>query len=159
MGKRQPTAGQREMYAAKKDDTLKRIKKAIHEMKEWDEPVTRSEIMKRAGVASGTLSQPYVKELLKEERVCQYASIPVHDKVKDDYEKEQAFLIKENKSLKSRIDKQDERLDVMKKMNDKLTKELRENKEVNARLRGQVQMLLERLDSAGLSTGAIKRIK
>ena len=66
MKKQKTTKGQQEYYEAKKQDTLFRIKSAITDMKEFDETVTKAKIMEMAGVSSGTLSKPYVLDLLRE---------------------------------------------------------------------------------------------
>ncbi len=159
MNKRQPTQNMQNMYDAKRNDTLNRIKNAIHTMKEWDEPVTRSKIMEMANVSSGTLSKPYVIELLKEERVLQFAAVDIHDKVKEYYEGKISDIISENKALKKKIDKQSARISALDKQKSSLDAELMKYKETNMRLRGQNQMLLERLDNMGVPVTNIRLIK
>ena len=157
MNKRKTTQGQQNYYETKKQDTLNRIRSAIKDMKEFDETVTKAKIMEMSGVSSGTLSKPYVLDLLKEERVCQFAT---KDDSKPDYyidslpvlRKELDAMKKKNKSL-------DAKLAAMTKQRDSYCKKLKDCEHENARLRGQTQMLLERLDSAGLTAGNIRLIK
>ena len=59
---------------------------------------------------------------------------------------------KKNKSL-------DAKLIAMTKQRDSYAKKLKDCEHENSRLRGQTQMLLERLDSAGLTAGNIRLIK
>ena len=157
--KREPTAAMKKMYEDKKHDTLNRIRNAIRSMKEWDEPVTKSRIMEISGVSSGTLSKPYVLDLLKQERVCQFAEPSEESAVQNYYKRNYSSLAKEYKALKGEMEKRNMQIAAIKNQKDRLERELKSSKEINARLRGQRQMLLERLDSLGISIGNIKLIK
>ncbi len=156
MGKRQPTQNMQKMYEAKKADTLSRIRAAIHEMKDFGEPVTKAGIMKMAGVSSGTLSKPYVVAVLKEEKVCQFAT--VHALNYRRYQQIMSSLTQENAKLKSKIKQQDEKIVALTKKNSAICKELKSTEETVRHLRGQQQMLSERLVNAGVPLGTIRLV-
>ena len=126
-------------------------------MKEFDETVTKARIMEISGVSSGTLSKPYVLDLLREERVCQFAT---KDESKPDYYSDSLpVLRKELDAMKKKNKSLDAKLIAMTKQRDSYCKKLKDCEHENSRLRGQTQMLLERLDSAGLTAGNIRLIK
>ena len=157
MNKRKTTQGQQNYYETKKQDTLNRIRSAIKDMKEFDETVTKAKIMEMSGVSSGTLSKPYVLDLLREEHVCQFSK---KDESKPDYYSDSLpVLRKELDAMKKKNKSLDAKLIAMTKQRDSYAKKLKDCEHENARLRGQTQMLLERLDSAGLTAGNIRLIK
>ena len=157
MNKRKTTQGQQNYYETKKQDTLNRIRSAIKDMKEFDETVTKSKIMEMAGVSSGTLSKPYVLDLLREEHVCQFQT--KDDSKPDYYSDSLPVLRKELDAMKKKNKSLDAKLAAMTKQRDSYAKKLKDCEHENSRLRGQTQMLLERLDSAGLTAGNIRLIK
>lgn len=156
--KREPSAAMKNMYSRKREDTLKRISDAIKDMKKWEEPVTKKRIMERAGVSSGTLSKPYVLELLKKERVCQFSEIETTccARKSDSATKELSIALRENKKLNTELSKAVEQVEKLRSKRDWLNDELKKIKEENAQLRGQRQLLLERLYNAGISIGNIR---
>ena len=157
MNKRKTTQGQQNYYETKKQDTLNRIRSAIKDMKEFDETVTKARIMEISGVSSGTLSKPYVLDLLREEHVCQFTK---KDESKPDYYSDSLpVLRKELDAMKKKNKSLDAKLIAMTKQRDSYAKKLKDCEHENSRLRGQTQMLLERLDSAGLTAGNIRLIK
>lgn len=158
MGTRKPTPAMQEMYAKKKADTLSRIRFVIREMKDTGELVTKKSLMERAEVSSGTLSKPYVIDLLKKEQVCQFAAIPASSKGLST-EKTLSALAKENQQLRKKVEGLEERIVVLQKQKAKALKECQQEKESNEFLRGQRQLLLERLASTGVSLGEIKLVK
>ena len=60
------------MYAEKRQRTLSLIQDAIDDIQEDHRIVTKKELMEITGLSSGTFSQPYVKDLLEQNQVCQY---------------------------------------------------------------------------------------
>lgn len=155
--KREPSAQMKEMYARKREETLKRIEASIRDMKEYGEPVTKKLIMERAGVSSGTLSKPYVLDLLKKEKVCQFQELTIlGSQGARDTLRELSSVAKENSRLKNRIDSQNSLISMLKDQKAKIAEELKAVKDENALLRGQRQLLLERMDNAGIPLGNIE---
>lgn len=156
--KREPSPAMKNMYSRKREDTLKRINDAIKDMKKWGEPVTKKRIMERACVSSGTLSKPYVLELLKKEKVCQFSEIETTCCAgkPDSAAKELSIALRENKKLNTELLKAVEQVEKLRSKRDGLNDELKKIKEENAQLRGQRQLLLERLYNAGISIGNIR---
>ena len=155
--KREPTANMQDMYARKREETLRRIEVAIKEMKDDGELVTKKLIMERAGVSSGTLSKPYVIDLLKKEKVCQFQGLaaPVNKEERNVF-KELSVVAKENSRLKNRIEALTITISTLQDQKAKVSEELKAVKEDNELLRGQRQLLLERLNNAGIPLGSIR---
>ena len=155
--KREPTAKMQDMYTRKREKTLASIEAAIKEMKDDGELVTKKLIMERAGVSSGTLSKPYVIGLLKKEKVCQFQGLaaPVNKEERNVF-KELSVVAKENSRLKNRIEALTITISTLQDQKAKVSEELKAVKEDNELLRGQRQLLLERLNNAGISLGNIR---
>ena len=155
--KREPTANMQDMYARKREETLRRIEAAIKEMKNDGEIVTKKLIMERAAVSSGTLSKPYVIDLLKKEKVCQFQGLaaPVNKEERNVF-KELSVVAKENSRLRSRIEALTITISTLQAQKAKVSEALKAVKEDNELLRGQRQLLLERLNNAGISLGNIR---
>ena len=103
---KKPSENMKKMYAQKRKATLDKIQSAIDEIQEDNRIVTKKELMELTGISSGTLSQQYVKELLKENKVCQYRetiTIDNADKKKKLEEKSILSLQKENQKLISKM--------------------------------------------------------
>lgn len=116
--------------------------------------MTKKLIMERAGVSSGTLSKPYVLDLLKKEKVCQFQELTIiGSQGARDTLRELSAVAKENSRLKNRIDSQNSLISMLKDQKAKIEKELKAVKDENALLRGQRQLLLERMDNAGIPLG------
>lgn len=154
--KRKPTAKMQDMYARKREKTLASIEAAIKEMKDDGELVTKKLIMERAGVSSGTLSKPYVIELLKKEKVCQFQGLaaPVSKEEKDAL-MELSAIAKDNSRLKNKIKALTITISTLQDQKARMSEDLKAVKEENELLRGQRQLLLERLNNAGVSLGNI----
>lgn len=63
------------MYKTKQKNTLILIQDAINTINEDNRIVTKKELMELTGLSSGTFSKDYIKELLKENCVCQYTAL------------------------------------------------------------------------------------
>ncbi len=156
MGTRKPpTPAMQAMYAKKREDTINLIRDAIHAMKGFGEHVTKKNLMERAGVSSGTLSKPYVLEVLEAEGVCQFEGKTNSLRMKT-IDREYGELVKETEMMRRRIKKLDERIMDLQRQKDAINKQLANIKAGNAILRGQRQMLMERLESVGVSLGEIR---
>ena len=155
--KRKPTAKMQDMYARKREKTLASIEAAIKEMKDDGELVTKKLIMERAGVSSGTLSKPYVIDLLKKEKVCQFQGLaaPVSKEERDAL-MELSAVAKDNSRLKTKIETLTITISTLQDQKAKMSADLKAVKEENELLRGQRQLLLERLNNAGISLGNIR---
>lgn len=155
--KRKPTENMQDMYARKREETLGRIRSAVREMKDDGEIVTKKLIMERAGVSSGTLSKPYVIDLLKKEKVCQFQGLAAPgSKGERDLVKELSALARDNARLKRKIEELKLTVSLLQAQKAKVSEELKAVKEENELLRGQRQLLLERLYNAGVSLGNIR---
>lgn len=146
-----------DMYARKREETLGRIKSAIKEMKDDGELVTKKLIMERAEVSSGTLSKPYVIDLLKEEKVCQFQGLAAPGiKEERNILKELSAMARDNNRLKHKIEALTLTVSLLQDQKAKVSEELKSVKEENALLRGQRQLLLERMCNAGIPLGDIR---
>lgn len=61
-----------------KNETIKKVQAAIDELRAEGFIITRKLILERSGVSNSVLSKPHIKNVLKENKVCQYS---VHKKV------------------------------------------------------------------------------
>lgn len=156
MATRVPTPGMQKMYAEKKQITLSKIEACIDEMREWGEEVTKKRIIERTGISSGTLSKPYVLDLLRRKEVCQFKPIAkTKSSSSPRIEKELSKRIKEIEVLEHKLsDSQDMVITLRDRIITK-EKEISSLKDTIAHLRGQQQLLLERLDSSNVGIGNI----
>ena len=154
--KRTPSPAMQRMYEEKKQETVKKIKAVIGERRKNGLPITRKNIMEDAGVSSGTLSKPYIIDLLREEKVCQFA---VTQQVKTENgsyaAQELSRALKDIRLMKSKIASMEAKNDKLLRQKKELTEKNKDLTNINSLLRGQRQLLLERLDSAGISVGNI----
>lgn len=60
-------------YEERRKQTLETVQKAIDELKNEGQKVTKKALMEKTGLSTGTFSKDHVKALLKANRVCQYA--------------------------------------------------------------------------------------
>lgn len=157
----QPSNAMQEMYKARKADTLKRISDVIDEMEEMGEKVTKKALIERTGLSSGTFSKPHVIELLKERHVCQFASKAEEIKENSIQQtlKDHSKAMKRIEVLEHRIDNLEEARVKDKERRQALEAKNKELEERNAYLRGERQMLLERIKAAGVGLGEIKLVK
>lgn len=94
-GKERPTR------ESMKKNTLHKLQMAIDRIKQDGRRVTRKELMDISGLSSGTLSKPYVKELFKENKVCQFSPESINRK--ENKSQTLADVIYENQKLKAII--------------------------------------------------------
>lgn len=73
MAKRDVSPKMQAVYDARKEETLKKVQSAIDQIQANGEKVTKKRLAEVSGLSSGTFSKKHVKELLKENQVCQYA--------------------------------------------------------------------------------------
>lgn len=73
MAKRDVSPKMQAVYDARKEETLKKVQSAIDQLQANGEKVTKKRLAEVSGLSSGTFSKEHVKELLKENQVCQYA--------------------------------------------------------------------------------------
>ena len=141
-------------HAAKKQQTLSLIQDAINELQEDGQVVTKKALMEITGLSSGTFSKEHVKELLKENKVCQFRDIQVINEQKSVKNKDQIIdsLMKENERLKTRVRNLDSQIDVMNKQMSKYNEIKKDLEEV----RGKYQEVLEAYYSLGGDIGIFK---
>lgn len=149
--KRTPSENMQAMYAAKKNDTISKISSAIQEIEDDNRIVTKKELISLTGLSSGTFSKPYVLELLKERKVCQFRD---RRKIIDEKrEKLSSEILNdleiENRKLSSAIDRLSHRNSILEKRLKDVTDEYEELKTKHAVLLGKYQVLLEKLDILG----------
>lgn len=154
--KRTPSPAMQKMYEEKKQETIKKIRAVIRERRKNSLPITRKNIVEDAGVSSGTLSKPYIIDLLREEKVCQFA---VTQQVKTENgsyaAQELSRALKDIRLMRSKISSMEAQNNKLLRQKKELTDKNKELTDTNTLLRGQRQLLLERLDSAGISVGNI----
>lgn len=154
--KRTPSPAMQKMYEEKKQETIKKIRTVIRERRKNSLPVTRKNIIEEAGVSSGTLSKPYIIELLREEQVCQFAATQQVNTENGSYAaQELSRALKDIRLMKSKISSMEAQNNKLLKQKKELSEKNKELSDTNTLLRGQRQLLLERLDSAGISVGNI----
>lgn len=154
--KNQPSKNMKDMYSSKKEATLKKIQDAIDLIESEGRKVTKKELMDITELSSGTFSQPYVKELLEKNQVCQFKAVKkVSPKEKRAETQSQIIekLSKSNQKAESTI----QNLNIaLEKKNEDLKKSKEEYKKLEYEhqlLKGKYQQLLEYLDVLGADLG------
>lgn len=139
------------MYSEKREKTLSLVQSAIDEIQEDNRIVTKKELMELTGLSSGTFSQPYIKECLKENQVCQYRSTKSINKGKCEKNREEIIfeLTKERNKLASQLQSAALVLEKESKEKKKLKVELASLTQEHQQLRGKYQQLLEYLEVLG----------
>lgn len=118
-GKERPTR------ESMKKDTLNKLQIAIDRIKQDGRRVTRKELMDISGLSSGTLSKPYVKELFKENEVCQFS--PESISRKESKSQTLADVMYENHRLKAVIKDMDRKYAELEKQYIKAVNELNQS--------------------------------
>ena len=135
----------RDYQESSKNDTINKVQNAIDELKAEGNIITRKLLLERTGLSNSVLSKPHIKEVLKKNKVCQFAlkrKINVTaNSVDNDVELKKAYekidkLEKKIKDLESKIDK--EKLAYYKM------------KEANEVLRGELHILTQKAKLRGL---------
>ena len=153
--------GLQKVYDEKKKATLKKIQDAIDFMQADNRIVTKKELIELTGLSSGTFSHPYVKELLAENKVCQFRGIKIIIKEEEQQQIKEIMIEQMSKKiafLESKL--QDYGLYLEKKESD-LAK-AREDCEILQKdhilLRGKYQQALEYLDVLGADLSKISLV-
>lgn len=68
MGKRDISVNLKELQSIKRKETLSKIQKAINEIQEDNDVVTKKKLLEITGLSSATFSKPHVLALLKKIR-------------------------------------------------------------------------------------------
>ena len=149
--KKTPSKNMQAMYDAKRSETLQKISDAIQEIEDDHRIVTKKELISLTGLSSGTFSKPYVLELLKEKKVCQFRDKRVVLSEKKDKLSIEVIsdLSKENDKLKSQIEKLDLQISKLSKRLSEKESDYAELKKDYELLKGRYQILLEKLDILG----------
>lgn len=154
MSSRTPSENMKKMYAKKRQSTLNKIQSAIDEIQEDNRIVTKKELIEITGLSSGTFSQEYVKELLKENKVCQYRETITmlnSEKRKQLEEKSMMALKKENQKLVSKMQDFEVELERINNKNRVLREDYDKLNTEHILLKGKYQQLLEYLDALGFN--------
>lgn len=134
----------RDYQESSKNDTINKVQNAIDELKAEGNIITRKLLLERTGLSNSVLSKPHIKEVLKKNKVCQFAlkrKINVTaNSVDNDVELKKAYekidkLEKKIKDLESKIDKEKLAYYKMKEANEVLRGELHILKQ-KAKIRG-----------------------
>ena len=149
--KKTPSKNMQAMYDAKRSETLQKISDAIREIEDDHRIVTKKELISLTGLSSGTFSKPYVLELLKEKKVCQFRDKRVVLSEKKDKLSIEVIsdLSKENDKLKSQIEKLDLQISKLSKRLSEKESDYAALKKDYELLKGRYQILLEKLDILG----------
>ena len=145
--------GLQKVYDDKRTSTLSKIQEAIDFIQADRRIVTKKELIELTGLSSGTFSRPYVKELLEQNRVCQYRGIQIRDKeTKEQKVKELTVdqLTRRVASLESKIQDYDLRLEKKSRDLSKAQADYDVRRQEHTLLRGKYQQLLEYLDALGV---------
>lgn len=148
---KKPSGNMKKMYTEKREATLKKIQDAIDEIHDDRRIVTKKELITITGISSGTFSQEHVKDLLEQNKVCQF-----RDKKKINIEKTKQLqdsniveLNKENQRLLSKIQDFELSLEYSNNKNIKLIEKYEKLEYEHRLLKGKYQQLLEYLDALG----------
>lgn len=139
MFKKEPSANMKAMYSKKRESSIKKVQEAIETLRDQGLKVTKKALIELTGLSSGTFSQPHIKEILKLNKVCQYAP----EKSKPESHSESKKLAGKNLKLKERIRTLENRLSESKQENSRKEEEI-------LQLRGQYQKLLEFMEVSDL---------
>jgi len=147
----------KKMYAAKRNLTLSKIQEAIDDIHEDNRIVTKKELMEITGLSSGTLSQDYVKKLLRENKVCQFREKRVvNNEKKAQLEKDIIQnLRRENEKLISKIQDFEIAID---QYDQKILRQRDEYEKLEHNhllLKGKYQQVLEYLDALGVNLDSL----
>lgn len=148
------------MYSKKRQTTLNKIQDAINAIQDDNRIVTKRELLELTKISSGTFSQEYVKELLKENQVCQFRNVKVvaSEKREKLQQKNYDDLAVENQKLVSKM--QDFEI-VMERNYKKYTKLKNDYDKLESEhklLKGKYQQLLEYLDALGANLDSLPLI-
>lgn len=146
----------------KKQETIGKVQNAIDIIKEQGRVVTRKALLEESGVSSAVLSKPYIKEILKQNKVLMYEKKVLSQELGIDSYK---LLLQENDRLKKQIQKlEHQKIDIEIGMNNKnklLEKEQERYNELDIkyqRLLGKWQKLLEHLQRVDHITPEIEEL-
>lgn len=146
----------------KKRETINTLQRAIDTMKAQGKKITRKELIEESGLSSAVLSKPYIKEVLKENKVLMYQNTVV---MKEGEAGSNTLMLKENNKLRREVQRLEHKiLDYELVINDKKTtvkKEKEKYKELQVkyeRLLGKWQKLLEYLQRTDNVTPQIKEL-
>ena len=140
--------GSKAVYAKRRAQTAAKIQDAIDSIQEDGAVVTKKKLQELTGLSSGSFSQPYILEILKKNKVCQFKNIDTkksRDKgvsLKKDYDN----LIIENNRLKSKIQDYEIECDKEKKKYNELYESYKDLEYQHQLLRGKYQQLREFLE-------------
>lgn len=131
----------------RKAETLQTVQSVIDVLKEEGTIITKKMLIELSGYSPSTFSKPHVKELLKNNEICQYRkretisrTQAVDNKLK---QKNEQLLKKCNKLQDNLLDK-DIRIS-------KLEVDLEEQKEKNKRLLGKLHEIMRQAEVKGIS--------
>lgn len=142
------TDGRQAVYAKRRAQTAAKIQDAIDYIQEDGRVVTKKELQEITGLSSGSFSQPYILEILKKNRVCQFKNVG-SKKPRDSstsLKKEYDQIIVENSRLKSKIQDYEIECDKEKKKYNDLYESYKDLEYQHQLLRGKYQQLREFLE-------------
>ena len=116
--KREIPKGLREKQEKQRQETMKTIQDAINFIIEEGGIVTKQKLIEHTGLSSATFSKPHVKDLLKENKVCQFKETSKVKKTiqnKDRNSEKTVKLIREINLLESKIVEKDIKYNKIKK--------------------------------------------
>lgn len=151
--------GLKKVYAEKRERTTNLIIEAIESIQKSGKEVRRKDLIEMTGLSSGTFSQDYVKEILKEYKVCQYKNLKTIE------EKREMSLVEENSKIINENNKLSSQVQTLSIDNDRLRNNVKEAEdkykeleEEHMLLRGKFQQALEQLDAMGIKIDEIFNI-
>lgn len=127
-----------------KNETITKVQNAINELQSEGFIVTRKLLLERTGLSNSVLSKNHIKEVLKNNKVCQYAI-------------KRKFISKNESDVLLELNKANKKIEQLEKkvkdLENKLAKEkvkYHEVKDTNEILRGELFLLKEKASLKGL---------
>lgn len=148
-------------YKARRQQTIDKVIEAIEYFNQIGKPVTKKDLLEYTSLSSGTFSQEYIKDILKQYQVCQYKD--KKDDLVKECEKKESIRINE---LVFKLDKLAMKLqetemenEVLKKEKEELEKKIDKEKNEKEKWKGNFQQVLIRFHSLGNDISTIPGIE
>ena len=138
----------KQLQSIKREETINKIQNAIDQIKDDGGIVTKKKLYEITGFSSSTFSKEHVKQLLKQNQVCQYKKSKQIETEKRDTQIEQLFkqiekIERERNLLKSKL--QDKEIALS-----KLEKSYNELEDSYRIILGKLHLIMKKLDILGI---------
>lgn len=136
-----------------REESMKKVQKAINEIKSEGYKVTMKLIQERSNLARSTLSKPHIQDILRANCVCKYEDKKTitNTKTKNVKELEAEIYILEKKIERLKLENSN-----LKNRNNALKVELYDEKDRNAKLLGELQLISDKCRQHNIRLELIK---